>query len=123
MNPRPAISKTAAAMSATSRAVLLPDDSAGTHSNVPTAATGAPATDIGTRQSKILVRTPSSFTWGGVPFSIEWMRWSNHRYEPSFDTGFHLGFADLAFLVFDRDLGIQLVFLDRAFLFDRRIAP
>ena len=37
--------------------------------------------------------------------------------------GFHLRLANLAFLVLDRDLRVQLVLFDGAFLLDGRIAP
>src|SRR6185503_16133000 len=53
----------------------VPDEDAGTHSSVPRAFAFAPPTVIGTSQSKIFVRLLSSLTWGGVPFSIRWVRW------------------------------------------------
>jgi hypothetical protein len=35
----------------------------------------------------------------------------------------HLGLADRALLLFDRDLSVELAFADGAFLLDRKIAP
>ena len=58
-----------------------PEDEAevGTHESVPASVTGVVPAFAGTSQSKIFVRLLKSFTTGGGSFSIQWIRWSNHR--------------------------------------------